>query len=469
MASKNEKRVPASFRDPSGFVFRDEQGTLFRQVNRVCESDYRHLMDSGLYQDLVTNGLLVKHEDVGLENRLTDEACQVIRPEEIEFVSYPYEWCCSALKHAAILTLEVQRRAMGFGMCLKDASAYNVQFSAGRPIFIDTLSFERYYEGQPWVAYSQFCRHFLAPLALMANINIDLGRLLTLNVDGIPLDLASKMLPWRSCFDFGLLFHLHLHARMIKRYSSTSAGSVVAGKTVRISKANLLSLLDSLKRTVRRQKWTPHATEWRDYYQTHSYTAESADRKKRIVLQYLQRSRPKTVWDLGANNGQYSRLASTMGATTIAFDIDPACVEMNYLSCLKNKDNRLLALRQDLVNPSSAIGWAHEERQSLADRGPVDVVMALALVHHLSIGNNLPFAKVARFFAQLGHILIIEFVPKTDCQVQRLLSSRQDIFSGYTQEEFEAAFREYFTIVDSAAVEKDGRVVYLMSNRKQSI
>ena len=222
---------------------------------------------------------------------------------------------------------------------------------------------------------------------------------------------------------------------------------------------------------MRSQKWAPHATEWRDYYQTNSYTAESAGRKKRIVLKYLQRSRPKTVWDLGANNGQYSRLASTMGAMTIAFDIDPACVEMNYLSCHKNKDkeNRLLALRQDLVNPSPAIGWAHEERQSLADRGSVDVVMALALVHHLAIGNNLPFANVARFFAELGHILIIEFVPKTDCQVQRLLRSRQDIFSGYTQGEFEAAFREYFTIVDSEAVEKDGRVVYLMNNRNQDV
>ena len=462
MSSITEKIVSGSFRDPSGFVFRDERGVLLRQVNRVYEKDYRCLMDSGLYRDLVADGLLVEHEEAGLEKRLTDQAFAVIRPQEVEFISYPYEWSFSALKHAALLTLEIQRRAIGFGMSLKDASAFNIQFSLGRPVFIDTLSFERYSDGKPWVAYSQFCQHFLAPLALMARTDIELGRLLALDVDGVPLKLASRLLPWRSWFNFGLLIHLHTHAWMIDRYSNTAADKPASAKSVRMSRAKLLMLIDNLKRTVSKLRWIAPTTEWADYYQDNSYTAEGAEQKERVVSQYLQQCDPTTVWDLGANTGQYSRLATTMGATTVAFDIDPACVEAHYLSSKENNDSRMLALRQDLTNPSPAIGWAHEERKSLADRGTVDVVMALALIHHLAIGNNLPFVMIARFLSQLGRHLIVEFVPKTDPQVERLLRSREDIFPDYTQADFEAAFRQYFAIDDSEGVGHDGRVVFLM-------
>lgn len=462
MSSITEKIVSGSFRDPSGFVFRDERGVLLRQINRVYEKDYRCLMDGGLYRDLVTDGLLVEHEEIGLEKRLTDQAFTVIRPQEVEFVSYPYEWSFSALKHAALLTLEIQRRAMGFGMSLKDASAFNVQFRSGRPVLIDTLSFERYSDGKPWVAYSQFCQHFLAPLALMARTDIELGRLLALDVDGVPLKLASRLLPWRSWFNFGLLIHLHVHAWMIDRYSNTSTDKPVSAKSVRMSRAKLLMLIDNLKRTVNKLRWIAPTTEWSDYYQDNSYSDEDAEQKERVVSQYLQQCDPTTVWDLGANTGRYSRLATTMGATTVAFDIDPACVEAHYLFSRENSDSRMLALRQDLTNPSPAIGWAHEERKSLADRGTVDVVMALALIHHLAIGNNLPFVMIARFFSQLGRHLIVEFVPKTDPQVERLLRSREDIFPDYTQADFEAAFHQYFVIIESEGVGHDGRVVFLM-------
>ena len=466
MTSTKEKIVSSSFRDPSGFVFRDQRGVLLRQVNRVYEKDYRCLMDGGLYRDLVADGLLVRHEEVDLEKRLTDQALAVIEPQEVEFISYPYEWSFSALKDAALLTLDIQRRAMKFDMSLKDASAFNIQFSSGRLVFIDTLSFERYSDGEPWIAYTQFCRHFLAPLALMAKTDIDLGRLLTLDVDGVPLKLASRLLPRRSWLNFGLLIHLHTHAWMIDRYSNTAGNKPAPAKSVRMPRAKLLLLIDNLERTVQKLKWNARNTEWADYYQDNSYTTEGAEQKQRIVSRYLQKCDPKTAWDLGANTGEYSRLATKMGATTVAFDIDPACVEANYLASKENKDSHMLALRQDLTNPSPAIGWAHEERKSLADRGPVDVVMALALIHHLAIGNNLPLVMIARFFSQLGRRLIIEFVPKTDPQVERLLRSREDIFSEYTQADFEAAFRQYFDIIESEGAGHDGRVVFLMQRRE---
>ena len=189
---------PASFRDPCGFVFRDEDCTLYRQINRCYEANYRALIDGGLYDQLVEQELLIEHDEVSTSKAMTDDALVVIRPREVPFISYPYEWSFSALKQAALLTLEIQRQALRANMSLKDASSYNVQFEGTRPVFIDTLSFERYEPGTPWVAYGQFCRHFLAPLTLMSRIDISLNRLLANYIDGIPLDLASGLLPWTT-------------------------------------------------------------------------------------------------------------------------------------------------------------------------------------------------------------------------------------------------------------------------------
>ena len=455
-------RIPGSFRDPSGFLFRDASGRLLRQVNARYRADYAALLESGLYADLTSNGLLVEHEEVDLSARVTEEACRVLRPRELTFISHPYEWPFSALKHAALLTLEIHRRALERGMSLKDASGYNVQFDRGKPIWIDTLSFERYVEGSPWVAYGQFCRHFLAPLALMAKIDVDLGRLLALHIDGIPLELAARLLPRRTLLRPGLCLHLHLHAWMVRRHSATGGGKPRGKKAARTSRKSQLALVESLKGSIRSLAWRPAGTEWADYYDSHSYSEASLERKKEIVAAYLAEVRPGTVWDLGANTGLFSRIASRAGAATIAFDVDPACVERNYLASRKEGDSRLLALRQDLANPSPRIGWNLAERTSLTDRGPADVVMALALLHHLAISNNVPFDGIADFLAGICARLIIEYVPKTDPQAERLLASREDVFASYDRTAFEAAFGRRFRILRTDPVGESGRVLYLM-------
>ena len=457
---------PASFRDPSGFIFRNAKGEILRQVNSVYQAEYSRLMEGGLYDDLTTAGLLVSHKELSLAAKATEQAYCVIRPRPIEFISYPYEWAFSQLKDAALLTLEIQERAMRREMSLKDASAFNVQFDQGRPVFIDTLSFEKYTPGNPWVAYGQFCRHFLAPLALMSYADVRLGRLLAQFIDGVPLDLAAQMLPWRARFRSGLLMHLFLHSRSRTRHEETSGdGPQTKPREIRVSPLAMQGLIDSLKRTISSLKYRAAGTEWADYYDDHSYSSESHDRKRDVVADYLAQVGPKTVWDLGANTGLFSRLAARAGASTVAFDVDPACVERNYLACRKQNERRVLPLCLDLTNPSAGIGWANRERDSLAGRGPADLAMALALVHHLAISNNVPLPHVARYLSSLADHLIIEFVPKDDPQVQRLLRSRQDIFVDYTQAAFEAAFGRFFEIVDSAEIENCGRMLYLMKAR----
>lgn len=453
----SSSQLPASFRDPSGFLFQ-QNGVIYRQVNLVYKDDYDHLMDSGLYRALVDNNLLIPHEEVDIESPIPEIVYKIIRPEMIPFISYPYEWCFSQLRDAALTTLKIQRRALDFGMSLRDSSAYNIQFKNGRPIFIDTLSFGEYREGEPWVAYRQFCQHFLAPLALMSYKDIRLSQLLGIHIDGLPLDLASCLLPWRTRLRFSLLSHIHLHARSQKHF----ADKPVNVKQQRMSRYAFLGILNSLESAVKKLKWQPGGTEWADYYQDTNYSPQAFEHKKAIVADFLGRVRPATVWDLGANVGIFSRLASDRGIPTVSFDVDPAAVEKNYLDYIARGDTSILPLVIDLTNPSPGIGWENKERMSLKERGPADVVLALALVHHLAISNNVPLSRIAGFLSDISHWLIIEFIPKTDSQVQRLLATREDIFPDYTRQAFEKEFSRHFTIDDSADIQESQRTLFLM-------
>ncbi|MFH1524179.1 MAG: class I SAM-dependent methyltransferase, partial [Chloroflexota bacterium] len=432
--TKNKQALSASFRDPSGFLF-TQDGVLYRQVNQVYADDYTRMIDSGLYAKLVKTGLLIPHTELDVPPADKKLAFKVLRPERVPFISYPYEWSFGQLKAAALATLSIQKRALRLGMSLKDASAYNIQFYNGRPTLIDTLSFETYQEGEPWVAYRQFCQHFLAPLALMAYRDVRLSQLLRVYIDGIPLDLASGLLPTRTRWNFGLVTHIHLHASAQKRCANVAVSEARGGR--KMSKEALLGLVESLRATVRKLEWKPVGTEWADYYAANNYTDAAFEHKKALVGDWLTRIESKTVWDLGANVGAFSRIAAETGANVISSDIDPAAVEVNYRLVKENKEQNLLPLVLDLTNPSPALGWENRERDSFLERGPVDAVLALALVHHLAISNNVPLERVAEFFAKCGKWLIVEFVPKSDSQVQKLLRSRKDIFGEYTRAGFE--------------------------------
>jgi ribosomal protein L11 methylase PrmA len=457
--------IAGSFRDPSGFVY-TRDGALLRQVNRCFGDEFDAFVASGLYDELVDAELLIPHRVAPLALAARDEAHAVLEPEQVPFISYPYEWAFGQLRDAALLTLEIQRRALARGFTLRDASAYNVQFRGARPVFIDTLSFERHRDGRPWSAYKQFCEHFLAPLALMSRRDVRLGHLLRRFLDGVPLELASAMLPVSSWASVGLLIHVHLHARAQRRYEDASVASVAKGRA--IGTTALGALVNSLDATVRDLQWKPEGTTWADYTSDTNYTDQAARAKRDLVARFLEHARPATVWDLGANTGDYSRLARQSARTVISFDIDPAAVERNYLRARADGDRGLLPLLMDITNPSPAQGWGHAERMSLAERGPADVVMALALVHHLAIGGNVPLASIARCFAGLGERLIIELVPKADSQVQRLLRNRPDIFPEYTREGFERAFLERFRILEVQPVEGSERWLYMMVRREES-
>lgn len=465
MTASTWRRENSSFRDPSGFLFWHD-GTLYRQVNRTFGEEYRRLMDSGLYAELVSAGLLVPHEEVDLRLPEGSPAFTVIRPEPIPFISYPYEWCFSQLKAAALLTLDVQKRALRRGMTLRDASAYNVQFVGSRAVFIDTLSFGLN-DGRPWSAYRQFCQHFLGPLALAAQCHPLLAQLTAIHMDGVPLDVVRRLLPAGTWLKPGLLLHVHLHGRAAAVHPQQNPGA--RERSARMTATALLGLVDSLERAVHKLSWKPPATLWSTYTDDCNYTGAAQEDKRRLVAEFLDlaagRTELRSVWDLGANTGAYSQIAATRAGNVVGFDLDPAVVERHFQACRTRRESKVLPLVQDLANPSSATGWHHAERRSLVQRGPADAALALALVHHLAVGHNVPLPGVAAFLAELSRYLVVEFVPKEDSQVQRMLAVREDIFQTYTQAAFETAFNEHFTLVRSAPVAGTVRTVYLMERR----
>jgi len=455
--------VEGSFRDPSGFVY-TRDGTLYRQVNSTFRQPFEAFLASGLYDELSRDGLLIPHEQVGLELSATPDAFAVIRPERIPFVSYPYEWSFGQLQDAAKLTLEIQERALAKGFTLRDSSAYNVQFQNGKPVLIDTLSLEPLQEGRPWDAYKQFCEQFLLPLTLMSTRDVRYGALLRSYLDGIPLDLGSRLLPRRTWASPSILIHIHMHAWAQGRYAGSAVGSAVKGRSM--SRKALLTLVRSLGDAVRRLSWRPAGTEWADYVADNNYSETAARSKREMVVAHLRASGARTVWDLGANTGEYSRAAREVAPLVVSFDMDPAAVERNYRRVRDERETGILPLLQDLTNPSPGQGWGGSERLSLEERGPADALLALALIHHLAIGHNLPLDRIASYLARLGRTLIIEFVPKSDAQVRRLLLSRPDIFPGYTKEDFEKAFSRHFTIQASGPIKDSERWLYSMSSRR---
>jgi hypothetical protein len=455
--------VGASFRDPAGFVF-EEEGIYKRAVTLRGRPDYDRLRTSGLYAALVERGLLVAHTEEPRRGRLPDGIYKVLAPEQIRHISYCYEWSFSELKDAARLTLEVQSLALQHGMTLKDASAYNVQFRGPAPIFIDTLSFEAN-QPRPWAAYGQFCGHFLAPLALMSYVSPDLGGLLRCSLEGVPLALASRLLPARTRLSPGLLLHLHWHARSIGKHSQARGVSAAPPGDWR-GRDPKPAILDSLGRAIAKLAPPGLPTEWLGYYdRSRHYSGRAESFKRRQVASVLAGLKPEFVYDLGGNTGEYSRLATAQGIEAVCYDLDPACVDRNYIRSRAAGDTHMLPLVMDLANPSPRLGFDLDERLGFFDRAQPPLVLALALLHHLRIAANLPLERIARFLGRLGERLLVEFVPLEDPMAQRLVGNRPDIFGDYTAANFRLEFERHFELEHWAPIPDTLRSLHLYRRR----
>lgn len=452
--------IPSSYRDPSGHVF-THKGKIFRQVNVLYKDNYDLLVSSGLLKFLTEKNLLIPHKEVGNFDK-TGNVYATLEPLQIPQITYPYEWCFSALKDAALLTLTIQKHALAHGMVLKDATSFNVQFYKGKPIFIDTLSFEKFAR-RPWVAYKQFVEQFLGPLALGAYSDFRLTSLLSAGQGSIPLDLILKLLPLRAKLNPSLLIHIYLHAKSQTKYSATALDARTRKVDYPIESA--VRLAESLADAVEGLSWKTPKTVWTEYYEdpnNFNYEKESIEKKRALVSSWLTKIQPKVVLDAGANTGEFSKISADLGFTTVAVDTDGAVIEKLYSHIIKTGEEKILPLYADIAHPTPQSGFDAGERPQFFDRIVPDTILALALLHHLAISNNLPFGKLAEFFSRHCRNLIIEYVPKEDRQTQKLLRSREDIFSHYTKEDFEKEFGKYFRTAEKNKLPHSERIMYYM-------
>ncbi len=449
---------PASFRDNSGFIFKKDD-RFYRFVSPVYETHYSRLMSSGLYDELVKKNKLIPHQELTETTAFDFYDGRILLPEQIPFISYPYEWSFDMYKDASLLTLQVAMISLQKEMILKDATPFNIQFYKGRPVFIDTLSFENYEEGKLWIAYRQFCECFLGPLLLMHYCHPDCNKLFAVYPNGIPMDVLASLLPKRSKWNMNTQLHVHLQAKFSGKSKQKAADEN------NFSKKKLELLLKGLESFVQKLSLKKIKTTWADYYTDTILGDDYLQAKTKLVQSFISDIDFKSVIDLGANDGHFSLLLNK-DKQVVATDADSNCINQLYLKIKNENRTNVLPLINNLTTPSPAIGWANAERESLTTRLKSDLVLALALIHHLAIANNVPLKLIAVWLKPMGQYLIIEFVPKSDEKVKLLLQNRQDIFDTYSLEHFKNIFTADFEILKEEKVGNTERFLFLMK-RKQ--
>ncbi len=451
-------QLPSSYRDDAGFVF-EQEGKIYRYIHPRYYNDYALLMESGLYDDLQKKGWLISHEEIADTNQFNLPEGKLLLPKQIPFICYPYEWSFDMWKDAALLTLQVATTALKKGMVLKDATPFNIQFMHGKPLFIDTLSFEKYEEGKSWVAYRQFCECFLGPLLLMHYCHPSTNKLITIYPGGIPLEVLVNLLPKRSRWNLNTYLHIHLQSR----FSGNGKRKKAVEKP--FSKQKLELIIKGLGSFVSKIDVKKLSSTWNDYYSNTIPGNDYLDEKTKLVLSFLKETDFKHMIDLGANDGHFSLLFSNTEKNIIAIDEDANCINALYNKIKTERITNILPMVADLSSPSPAIGWNNNERSSLTTRLKTDLVLALALVQHLAISCNLPLNMIAEWMKNMGEYLLIEFVPKTDDKLQLLLENRKDIFHDYNLARFKEIFGVHYNLLREEIVGKTGRVLFLMKRR----
>ena len=451
----------SSFRDPSGYVF-IEGNELKRCVLPIYFNQYNSLKNSGFFQKAIQSDLLISHEE-----ELVSESEIIIRPNKIPFITYPYEWCFNQYKEAALLTLKLHKFALECGYILKDASAYNIAFNTGKAIFIDTLSFDFYQENKPWRAYKQFLMHFLAPLLLAKYHGASQLKLMSNYLDGIPLPLMASLLPKKTKLNPFLFSNIYLPAKFESKHSEDYQGKAKEGM---LSKSGQIKIIDSLYAYIKDLKLN-ESSEWGNYYTKTNYSNSAFLEKEKILNRWSNSLSPKTIIDVGGNDGTFVRSIKMELEQAIVCDIDNNAVDSNFYQMKKQKETFMLPMVLDVLNPSPAIGVNNEERASFLKRisnfNP-DVTIALAVIHHITLSGNVPFEMSAEFFGKFSNHLIIEFPKREDSWVQRLLNTKGEFkahFDFYNFHTFETAYATYFEIVEKVEITDSNRVLYLLKRK----
>ena len=460
-----------SYRDRAGRVFIGRAGEILRALSPAAWDEWQHVSSAAFFQRAQQSAQIVptweaEFADAPIPDLVAGQPAWagVLEHKPIPVISYPYEWCCGMLRDAAQLHLELLQAALAEGFVIKDGTAYNIQWVGTQPQFIDVASFERQIAGKPWAGYRQFCQTFLNPLLLQTHRGIPFQPLLRGRLDGISPRDCWRMLGLRDLFRRGILTHVGLHAWLESRPAidrkQTSQEVQAAGFHHDLIRHNVRGL----QRIIERLVWKSPRSHWSGYTLDNQYTTQDHQQKTAFVGQVLQSQHWTQVWDLGCNTGEYARMAAEHADSVIAMDADPACVEMLYQALRQSGGRpaaRILPLVQDLADTPGGLGWRGAERRALPERGRPELILCLALLHHLVIGRGIPLPELLAWLAALGADLILEFVTKDDLMVQRLLRGRQDDYWDYETPVFERLLQQHFTVLRSETLPLQTRRLYL--------
>jgi hypothetical protein len=442
-------RDEASFRDPDGFVF-EHEGLLFRSLTR--EAAERLSAHRDFYREAVERRLLVPFS---AEDRIA--GFEVIKPTRLALVSYPHEWCFEQLKDAALNTLDVNILALGHGLTLKDASAFNNQILDGRMVFIDHTSFEESDGRLPWRPYSQFCRHFLNPLVVGAYRDMHVGAFFRMDIDGLQQQTANDLLPLRATLRPSVMMHMLAHNRYMRKASEYEGKTEAATIT---AKGRQIDLLKQMRAFIASLEAAKAASTWAHYYEKTNYVEATFAQKKDVVASCFAGRDLTTIWDVGANDGTFSRLVAGAGRNVLALDLDHNAVNANYAFNRKQSVAGIHALVYDVGNPTPALGFRNRERTPLEARSKPDAIMALAVIHHLSLTNNIPLDQTALYFAERCPELVIEWVGRSDSQVGRLLAQKNVSYDWYDEDNFRTIYAKHFALVSRTPIAGTDRTFY---------
>jgi hypothetical protein len=459
-AGSGVQREPGSFRDPASTVFYLD-GRVLRGLDGEAAAEWRALQDTRFFPRLLEQGKVCPTEQVPAPSGDGTWAL-VLEHERIPFVSYPYEWTFSMLRDAALLHLDILLDALDEGVTMKDGYAYNVQWRGTTPVFIDVVSFERLRGGEPWAGYRQFCQTFLYPLLLQAYKGVAFQPLLRGQVDGIPPDQMRRLFSGRDQLRPGVLKHVTLHSAMQSRMSKAGTQNTreeleAAGFSVELNRATVRAL----RKLVAGLSWRPDASHWADYQQTSTYTDQERAAKSEFVDQALAGRRLGLVWDLGCNDGTYSRIAARHAAGVVAVDVADDVIDGLYRRLRDEGEHRILPLVMNLTDPSPGIGWRGRERAPFFERARPDAVLALALVHHLALAANVPLPEVVDWLRSLDARVVVEFVDPADPMAERLLGNlKPGIHDAYQREAFERLLGERFDVERRLELPSGTRTLY---------
>lgn len=453
---------PGSFRDRNARVFAHE-GKILRGLNPQALAEWEKLSATRFFRRFEREGTLVHTERVDAAAPLPPGLASwsaILSHQKVPFVSYPYEWCFGMLKDAALLQLELLLAALDEGMILKDSSAFNVQWNGALPVFIDVASFETQRSGEPWVGYRQFCQMFLYPLLVQAYRNVPFQPWLRGSLDGIEPEHCNALMSARDYLRAGVLTHVYLQAKAQSHFGFTKRDIRVdlrnAGFGAELIKANARGL----RKIVRGLTWMRDRSTWSEYATENSYGQADAEKKASFVRSVVM-SRPlQLVWDLGCNTGRFSRIAAENAQCVVALDGDQLAIERLYQALKLEKNTTVLPLVGNVADPSPNLGWRGTERRSLAERGRPELVLCLALIHHIVIGANIPLGEFVNWLAALGGDVILEFVTKQDPMVQGLLRNKEDNYADYEQGCLERCLSSSFTIVRRETLGSGTRIMY---------